>query len=240
MAFVACDSNSLVELDEQDVAAANLIPGIHQRTVALSDGGVLRYTVSVPQLSSGVRAPLVVALHGGGAVYPFVSQDFLTDLVEPGLRDLKSIIVAPDIPTGSWIDPLSEEIVMEFIRLIKHFERSWPINPDRIVVTGYSAGGIGAWYLTVEHPDVFSAGIQIAAEPIVGDRRGPDAVPMYVIHGELDEVFDVDVVRAAVQELESRDVPVWLVVEPNVSHIGRAFYREPLKVAVAWLEESVW
>ena len=240
LAVVGCDDGGLVDLNRDDLALANMRQGIHRETVALGENGVLRYTLAVPFLPSGKKVPLVMALHQGGRIAPYVSEGYLKGQVEPALRDLNAIIVAPDIPAPSWIDPLSEEVILEFIDQVLKLTRTWPVDPDRIVLTGYSAGGIGTWYLTNRHPDVFSAGIPVAADPIVGDRRGADAVPLYIVHGANDEVFDVSEVAQAVEELQARGVPVRFVIAEDLSHNQTASYAEPMRGAVQWLEEEIW
>lgn len=240
LAVAGCDSGGLVDLNADDLALANMRQGIHRETVALGKGDVLRYTLAVPFLPSGKKVPLVMALHQGGQITPYFSEGYLKGQVEPALRDLGAIIVAPDIPAASWIDPLSEEVILEFIDQVLRLTRTWPVDPDRIVLTGYSAGGIGTWYLTNKHPEVFSAGLAVAADPLVGDRRGAEAVPLYIVHGGRDEVFDVSEVERAVADLQARGVTVRFVVAEDLSHTQVSSYVVPLRGAVSWLEEEIW
>lgn len=238
--LLASCAESLVDINRNDIAAVNLEQGIHRRTASMGDLGTLRYTVAVPRLVSGKQYPLVIALHGAGPVVPFMSEGYLKGQAEPGLRELGAIIVAPDIPAASWLEPESEELITELVELIIELDRSWPIDPARIAVTGYSAGGIGAWFFTDRHPDLFSAGIPVAARPLVGDRSGSGASPLFVIHGAQDELFDVAEVETAVVEIRSRGVDVTLLVEPDYTHSQRSAYSEPLKSAVAWLQNEIW
>lgn len=236
--LAGCTGDALVEPNAADVQAVQLRPGIHQETLSLGKGGVLRYTVSVPlTLQSGRKVPLVLALHHAGLVTPFFAEGYLRAQVEPALNDLHAIIVAPDVPAASWIDPLSEEAVLALLFLaVEH----WPVDPDRIVITGYSMGGIGTWYLAGRHPDLFSAAIPVAADAAYGALDGAARVPFYVIHGGHDETFDVQDVRDVVAALEARNAPVRLVVVDDLSHNARSSYAAPLHDAVAWLEDEVW
>jgi predicted peptidase len=237
-----CD-DSLVAIDSNELAAANLTKGIHRREVSLGDGETMRYTVSVPALTFGRTYPLVVALHQAGQVItPYFSEAYLRGLVEPGLRDLNAIIIAPDMPdnSGSWTDKYSEEAISELVRKILNLNRSWPVEPDRVVITGYSAGGFGVWHLTDKYPGLFSAGIPMAADPIIGKRNGPDAVPLYVIHGEQDELFPYDIVLNAVNFLRDKGVPITFVTVEGESHYAIYSYVAELRGAVAWLENEVW
>jgi len=240
--LVGCD-HSLVDLDRNDVAAS-LSPGISRRSASLGGGKTLLYTTSVPQLTFGKKYPLVIALHGnpGGTIPPYYSEGYLRGLVEPGLRDLNAIIVAPDMPPkpGGWIDPYADEVISEFIKTVLKLNRSWPVDPDRVVITGYSAGGFGVWKLTDKHPDLFSAGIPMAADPILGDRDGPDEVPLYVIHGTEDELFPYDTVVFAVNYLKEKGVPVTMATAEGESHLLIYSYVPALRGAVDWLKNDVW
>jgi predicted peptidase len=238
-----CD-DSLVDLDKNDLAGVNLEPGIHRREASLGDGETLRYTTSVPQLTFGKKYPLVIALHGnpGGVIPHYYSETYLRALVQPALGELNAIIVAPDMPDNahSWIDKYSDEAISEFIKKVLKLERSWPVDPERIVITGYSAGGFGVWSLTDKHPSLFSAAIPMAAEPILGDREGPNAVPLYVIHGTEDELFPYDTVVFAVNLLKDKGVPITMVTAEGESHTQIFAYVNELRSAIDWLEDDIW
>ena len=76
-----------------------LASGIHEMTL---DNGQ-RYTIAIPEGYTGEQAvPLIIALHYGGTVTPFYGLGLLEGLVEPALRDLGAIIVAPDATAGAW------------------------------------------------------------------------------------------------------------------------------------------
>ncbi len=150
------------------------------------------------------------------------------------------MIVAPDIPASSWVDPVSVEVVSEFIDRVLDLKETWPIDPERIVVTGYSAGGIGTWNLTDEFPRLFSAGLPVAADPVTIDSRDESSTPMYVVHGEEDELFPLEVVRSAVDRVVEQGAPVHVVVVEDVGHTALSAYVEPLSGAVEWLEGEVW
>lgn len=232
-----CSDNPLVNLSKDDLAQADLSPGIHRETASLGGGQTLRYAMSVPVLLQREKVPLVISLHGGGLITPYYGEGLLKGLVDPAFKEMRAIIVAPDVPAPSWVDPKSEETVIDFI---KHAIEVWPVDPNRVVLTGYSAGGIGAWFLTGKHPDVFSAGIPMAADPVTGDLPGVGQVPLYVIHGSDDEMFSVDKVERAVEDVRAKGGTVELTVLDGVSHGHIQGHREALEAAAAWLEEVVW
>lgn len=218
-----------------DVARVSLAEGIHQETIPAGDGRDLAFTLAVPARVQGERVPLVVALHyNDNATASELADIYLRTLAEPGLRDLGAIIFAPAVPGLTWTDPASEKAVMAFV---EHALATWPIDPERVVVTGYSMGGVGTWFFTERRPDIFSAGIPMAGRPIGSLTSG---VPLYVIHGSQDELFDVSENEQAVRALQAVGVNAEIVIVDGLGHQQATAYVAPLREAVLWLQESVW
>jgi predicted peptidase len=199
----------------------------------LDDGEVLRYGLYLPDLKPGETAPLVLALHYGGKVTPYYGLQFLQLLVGPAFEELGAVIVAPDCPGEGWTDPRSERAVLA---LLDHARDRRPIDPERTVVTGFSLGGIGAWHLARRHPARFRAAVPVAGIPTTAP--GGD-VPVYAIHGKLDEVIDVGPTREAIAELRERGVNAKLVIVRGLSHYQTARYAGALRRSIAWLR-GVW
>ncbi len=145
-------------------------PGIHEIITEREGKVVSRVTISIPEgYSAQKSSPLVVVLHWGGEVTPFYGRILLELVVEPALRDLNAIFVAPDSVGGDWTTPANEESVL---LLLDDLAASYNIDEERILLTGYSMGGGGTWYLAARHPDKFSAAIPMTAGPPV-DRETP-------------------------------------------------------------------
>jgi predicted peptidase len=216
-----------------DSAERPLGRGFHQLEFSVGEGDPIRCSVWLPKLQNGKPVPLVLGLHYGGEVTPYYSMGFLQTLVVPGLKELGAVIVAPDCPGNGWTDPKSEQVAMA---LLEYASRTWPIDRSRVVVTGYSMGGIGTWYLASRHPDWFSAAVPIAGRPEgVSDIR----VPVYAIHGRRDEVIDVAPTEQAIQALRDRDRNAQLVVVNGLTHYDTHRFAQPLSATVEWLR-SVW
>ena len=95
-------------------------------------------------------------------------------IVSPALKDLNAIIVAPDCPTRSWSDPAAEQAVMA---LLQNVMKEYAVDRRRILVTGFSLGGRGTWFMSSRHADLFTGAIPIAGasgdEPL--DRLGKNS-----------------------------------------------------------------
>ena len=94
-------------------------------------------------------SPLILAFHYGGKLTNFYGKKFVTVLIEPALKDVEAIIVAPDCPERRWESPVSERAVMD---LLNYICQEYKVDSRRILVTGYSMGGVGTWHLAARHP----------------------------------------------------------------------------------------
>ncbi len=208
-----------------------LTPGLYRMEMKLAGGEVQRYAVSVPQRQPGEAAPLVLALHYGGEVTPYYGLNFLEALVAPAFRDLDAFILAPDCPGRGWTDPRSERAVLA---LWEHALESWPVDPQRTVITGYSLGGIGTWHLAARHPEKWSAAVPVAGRPTEKLDR---SVPIYAIHGRRDEVIDLKPTERAIKKLQAKGATAELVVVEGPTHYQTTRFVEPLSGAVGWLKQ---
>jgi predicted peptidase len=187
----------------------------------------------MPLLQHEGEVPLVLALHYGGEVTEHLSMEFLQSLVVPGLKKLGAVIVAPDCPGDGWTDEASEHAVLA---MLDYAVRNWPVDRRRIVVTGYSLGGIGTWFLAARHPEIFSAAVPIAGRPVADGKL---RMPVYAIHGRRDEVIDLEPTRQAIDVLRAEGVNAQLVIIKGATHYETRRFAGPLKGAVEWLHD-VW
>ena len=207
--------------------------GIHEMVLKLKNDYSLSYTVSVPSLKPEQQVPLILALHYGGEVTPYYGRGYLEMLVDPALKKLGAIIIAPDCPGKNWTDPKSEKAILELLDFVKN---SWPVDSTRLVVTGFSMGGAGAWFLAEKYPKLFSAAIPVAAylEGVTGVN-----IPVYVIHSKKDEIIMFDRTEQAVNNIIDRSDDVTFIVIEDFSHYQTARYVRPLKKTVKWLRK-IW
>ncbi|MBN1813958.1 MAG: prolyl oligopeptidase family serine peptidase [Anaerolineae bacterium] len=198
--------------------------------------GNRRYTIAVPADYTGDRrVSLVLALHYGGHGTPYYGRDFLTGLVEPTLRELGAIIVAPDCTGSDWTQPNSEQDVLD---LLDHVEAAYNVDSSKTLVTGYSMGGIGTWHLAARHQDRFAAALPMAANPPSSALDTVWHIPLYVIHGSQDELFPLGSTQTTVDHLVTGGVSVELVVVDGVTHYETHRFVEPLREAVPWIQEA--
>lgn len=235
------------------------------RVLELKDGGTLRYGISTPKPAektddATAPRPLVLALHYGwqGDLPAGYGRSFLELLVAPGLGELGAVIVAPDCPENSWTHPRAEQAVLE---LIEQVRETHVIDDARIVVTGFSVGAMGTWFLASRHPDLFSAAIPMAGPPVLVTVSDPMSglqeaarflkaepvvwpaslleMPMLVIHSCDDELVPVQMASEAVRTLREAGGQIEFSELEKIGHFETPRYAEHLARAIPWLRQ-VW
>lgn len=97
----------------------------------------------------------------------------------------------------------------------------WDIDPTKVVVLGYSNGGNGSWFYAETLPMLFSAGIPMASSySTIGTDGQPRKIdiPLYVIHGENDELFPLAETQAWVNQSIEAGSFIEFVVAPGLTH----------------------
>ncbi|HFB99449.1 MAG TPA: hypothetical protein ENJ53_01460 [Phaeodactylibacter sp.] len=170
--------------------------------------------------------PLIIALHwaGGGDTY----IQYGKCLAEPAFKKLNAYMIIPDAESMVWTNKYNEQKVLELIALAKE---NWNIDSKKIVVTGYSNGGNGAWFFAEKHPDLINAAIPMAS------AYRPESkikIPLYVIHGEKDELFNITRTHNWVNASKEKGSNITFKSVPKLSHYMACDYVKPLKKAVDW------
>jgi predicted esterase len=223
-----------------DLRGSLLAPGANELDVPVAGQGQRSVELWMPE--NGAPRTLVILLHGRvmntrGAVGPAArphTQRLIECLAAPALAALDPILVAPRSATGQWWQKEDTELVLGLVDAV---HARWPATRGRDVITGYSNGGIGAWYFARLYAAHFSAAIPMAFnESIVG----ASALPIYAIQGAADEQFDIERVRAAVTALKASGQDVTFDEKYRGSHGAPCSYVPELTQAGRWLEEHAF
>ncbi len=216
-------------------------PGIYDLTLDRETRAPVLYSLSVSEgFDPDEPRPLVIALHFAGKNRAHFGRGILTGLVEPGLRELSAIIAAPDSPGQGWTSTDSERAVLD---LLDFLTKSYRIDPERVVLTGYSMGGMGTWTIASRHPDRFTAVVPMAGAPrnVPEDKlRVFTKLPLYAIHSSIDSVVPLEPTKTAIEQLRTWNAAdVALVILDGVTHYNVPGYTEYPREAARWLEK-VW
>jgi len=198
-------------------------------------GRTYQLALSIPltyQPSKGYA--LVVCLHGAG----FTGEAYL-DRWRTRLED-EYLLACPTYPGGAWFTKRAESLVLASIKQVR---RRYHVDPDRIFLTGMSNGGIGAWLIGMHHAPLFAgiapmaSGLDQVLMPFLANLRN---TPVYMIHGEKDQVMPVELSRSISRELAALGYP-YVYREHQGEHPvagGHYFPREELPELAAWLNRQ--
>jgi phospholipase/carboxylesterase len=117
----------------------------------------------------------------------------------------------------------------------------YPIDPKKLIVLGFSQGGVMAYSLALENPERFAAVAvlsswlpkELAAMLSIGD--GAKSLPVLVQHGSQDQLIEVARARDSVEALRGLKIPVTY----REYEMGHEITPKSLADLSAWLEEAL-
>lgn len=132
---------------------------------------------------------LWISMHGGGGAPAPVNDRQWRN--QAGLYEPKEgIYIAPRAPTDHWnlwhephIDPM-------FARLIEDCIALRGVNPDRVYLMGYSAGGDGVWQLAPRMADRWAAAAMMAGHPNDASLLALRNLPIALFVGAKDAAYN--------------------------------------------------
>lgn len=220
------------------------------RVLTSSQGDTIQYRLFVPcEYKLDIQFPLVLFHHGGGGV----GHDNRSNMRGPcpfewagPERQAKHpcFIVVPQIPRGGQDGPPRTEVIQVHTRtiheILDRLEGEFPIEASREYVTGQSMGGECTWMSLIERPDRFAAAVPICAGAkfisLAPSELGREFahLPIWILHGDADEVISVDVSRRLVQALRDAGGTPKYTEYPGVGHNSwEIAYRDP--ELIEWL-----
>ncbi|WP_199035260.1 hypothetical protein [Sphingomonas mollis] len=132
---------------------------------------------------------LWISLHGGGNAPPAVNDQQWRNqisLYEPA----EGIYLAPRAPTDTWnlwheahIDPLLQRLIDAQVAING-------VDPNRVYILGYSAGGDGVWQLAPRMADRFAAAAMMAGHPGDASLLPLRNLPFAIFMGGEDAAYD--------------------------------------------------
>src|ERR1700691_5412469 len=170
--------------------------------------------------------PTLIAMHGFGAS----ALDLLG--LAPYIADGRFMVICPqgpmEVPIGptrgyAWfpirmgaspdrgaIDD-ANKMVTEFLN---EALKKYPVDRKKLVLLGFSQGGMMAYRLAVRNPSKFAALVALSTffppdlKDEVNDAAALEALPTLVQHGRADEMIEITRARASVETLRSLKVPL--------------------------------
>lgn len=201
------------------------------------------FRLSIPQVEEDELIPLFINMHGSALTLIPDRHKRGECMITPSLEELntKAYILSPNSQGFLWLDPFNEAQVVNLVEFaIEHLQ----VDPNRVVAYGISDGGFGSWFFADTHPELFSAAIPIAqAYGLITSDGGiirKTEIPLYIIHGEVDELFPYTNTETLVEQSRTAGSEIELVKIDGAGHSIHCGYQPYVKDAVEWLITSVW
>ncbi len=136
----------------------------NERRLEIGDD-VLRFTIRKPKNHSSNKAlPLTISLHGGGEASR-KANDLQWQAQQMRYPKVSGIYVCPRAPRDTWNQWHSDNIYPMISKLIEEITLRENVDPNRIYLTGFSAGGYGAFCIGSKMADRFAAVAAAAGSP---------------------------------------------------------------------------
>ncbi len=187
------------------------------------------YAVRVPagfDRGAAKKYPLVVYLHGSASDETNLSGvDYLSegDCIELAPRGRG--------PSNAFTRDRAQEDIEEAVAAVV---QSYPIDESRIVLTGFSMGGYGAYRTFFEHPGKYRALAVFSGHPDLGNLYFPGeghpnflddktlapfkGLPVFIFHGKEDRNCPFATTERLVGKLEKAGAKVEFVTEEGAGH----------------------
>jgi hypothetical protein len=136
---------------------------------------------------------LFISLHGGGGTTAVVNDQQYQNqqhLYDGIMSSIEGVYLAPRAPTDTWnmwhqghIDPLFNLLIQ--LAVIKE-----NVNPNKVYLLGYSAGGDGVYQLAPRMADRWAAASMMAGHPNDASPLGLRNTPFAIHVGALDDAYN--------------------------------------------------
>ena len=227
-------SLALIFLLQSCAAQTQLVQGELQTVTKES----LRYYLYYPEeyFSSGnEKFGLLLFLHGGGesgGEIGRVKENGPPKLLAEG-KQFPFLVLAPQNPhEKKW---WNTHAVMQLLDSVVASSR---VDERRIYLTGLSRGGSAAWELATQYPNKFAAmAVVCGMAPLPYAHWIEKEMPIWVFHGEKDEVIAVEESDQMVDKLREMGYKVRYTKYKDVGHNAwdRAYTTDSL---YTWLTEQ--
>ena len=203
---------------------------------------------------------LFISLHGGGGAPASVNDqqwDNQKRLYDQTMRSLEGVYLAPRAPTNTWnlwhqghIDPLFNILIQ--MAIIKE-----NVNPNKVYLMGYSAGGDGVFQLAPRMGDRWAAAAMMAGHPNETSPLGLKNTPFTLHMGARDDAYNrnskayewkvlLDSLQNDAPGYYQHDVQIheglghWMQLKDAVALPWmKQFTRDPIPKSIVWKQDNV-
>ena len=209
----------------------------------------MRYFVKIVGEKPEQGYPLYIAFHGGGGSdTPDINdeqwemmQSYYSDALECG------VYVAPRGVRDTWDTHFNPESYPLYDRLIRYMILTEDIDPNRVYLEGFSAGGDGVYAVAPRMADRFAAANMSSGHPNGVSMLNMKNLPIQLQAGEYDKAYSRNTVTAEYDgvldalEAEYGGYIHRTLIHYNCGHNYKDYKTEDLPVLAdpqAWLEKN--
>ena len=200
-----------------------------------SADGKLPYRILKPAaFDAAKKYPLVILLHGAGER----GNDNKAQLKWGGslFSDAKTqekypaFVLVPQCPTDrkwveiDWSSPApvapadpgtTQKLLLSVIDVV---QKEFPIDADRLYLTGLSMGGYGTWDLITRYPERWAAAAPICGGGDKTKAAAAKGIPTWAFHGSADNVVKPVRSQEMVVALKATGAPIAYTEYPGIAH----------------------
>jgi len=246
---------ALLAAERMRATAARYADAVTAKQITIGDKTLKWESKTFGNAAPGKRS-LWISMHGGGNAEPAVNDQQWRNqirLYEPA----EGIYLAPRAPTDTWnlwheghIDPLFQALIDAQVTING-------VDPNRVYLMGYSAGGDGVWQLAPRMADRFAAAAMMAGHPNESSVLGLRNLPFAIFMGGADAAYDRNKIAAdktaELDRLNAADpggyvhmsriypgLPHWMNRKDAEALPWMAgFTRNPWPKRIVWLQDDV-
>jgi poly(3-hydroxybutyrate) depolymerase len=185
---------------------------------------------------------LFISMHGGGNAAPSVNESQWRNQIQLGksYAPREGIYLAPRAPTDTWNLWHEAHIDDFFDRLIENLVVFSNVNPERVYLMGYSAGGDGVYQLAPRMADRFAGAAMMGGHPNDASPLGLRNLPFAIQVGANDSAYNRNQVAAEwgkkLDELQKGDPSGY--VHFTELHAGKPHWMDlEDRKAIPWMEK---
>ena len=164
---------------------------VKNKTIKCQNNQTLRYYDKVYGKAGPSGFCLFICLHGGGQSSPQTNDDQWRNIIpfENGAFKSGTIAVAPRGITNTWNLHFVQESYPAITRLVENYIIFNNVDPNKVYLMGFSAGGDGTYALSERIPYLFAACSPQAGHPNNVSTINLCNLPTYLAAGEKDSAF---------------------------------------------------
>jgi predicted peptidase len=202
-------------------------------TFSWHNGAKLPYRLLKPaEVEPGKKYPLVLVLHGWGergTDNKKQLKDFGPAFLKADARKRFPCFVLLPQADGSWVQHAVFDKPIRLTKtpaaslamtndLLKSLLKKYPVDADRLYLTGYSNGACGVWELLEREPQVWAAAAPLAGAGDPARVGVAKHVPIWAFHGDKDPTIPLERMTELMAALRAAHGHPMFTIIPNGVH----------------------